>query len=62
MRSPCLQVASASFEIREEFGAAFDATFASRISGADKLYSRIIPERNSEDQRLVHRQALAGML
>ena len=49
-------------EIREEFGAAFDEIFTSRISDADELYARIIPERNNDDQRLVQRQAIAGML
>ena len=44
------------------FGTAFDKTFVSRIADADELYDRIIPERSSEDERRVHRQALAGML
>ena len=39
-----------------------DQIFASRISDADEFYQRISPATLSEDQRRVHRQALAGML
>jgi hypothetical protein len=41
---------------------AFDAVFQHRISDADEFYQRITPESLNEDQRRVHRQALAGML
>jgi Glycosyl hydrolase family 63 C-terminal domain len=41
---------------------AFDETFAARIADADEFYKRITPESLSEDERRVHRQALAGML
>ena len=44
------------------FGSAFDASFAARLADADEFYERIAPRSLSEDQRLVHRQALAGML
>ena len=40
----------------------FDQTFASRLADADEFYHRITPESLTEDQRRVHRQALAGML
>jgi len=40
----------------------FDKTFASRIAEADEFYARITPKSLTEDQRRVHRQALAGML
>jgi hypothetical protein len=40
----------------------FDQTFAGRIAEADEFYQRITPRALSEDQRRVHRQALAGML
>jgi hypothetical protein len=40
----------------------FEATFAKRIADADEFYARITPPSLSEDQRRVHRQALAGML
>ena len=34
----------------------------SRIADADEFYGRIAPKSLTEDQRRVHRQALAGML
>jgi hypothetical protein len=40
----------------------FETIFAARIADADELYKRITPASLNEDQRLVHRQALAGML
>ena len=46
----------------EPFGAGFDAAFAARIAEADEFYERITPRSLGEDERRVHRQALAGML
>ncbi len=40
----------------------FDKTFAVRITEADEFYDRVTPRNLSEDERRVHRQALAGML
>ena len=40
----------------------FDKTCKSRIADADEFYDRISPKSLTEDQRRVHRQALAGML
>ncbi|HEY2022781.1 MGH1-like glycoside hydrolase domain-containing protein [Paraburkholderia sp.] len=40
----------------------FENIFNDRIAEADAFYKRITPESLSEDQRRVHRQALAGML
>ncbi len=40
----------------------FDGIFKSRITDADEFYQRITPNSLNEDQRRVHRQALAGML
>jgi hypothetical protein len=40
----------------------FDKVFASRIADADEFYARITPKSFDDDARLVHRQALAGML
>src|ERR1700758_80216 len=40
----------------------FDKIFAARVSDADEFYDRITPPSLSEDERRVHRQALAGML
>jgi hypothetical protein len=40
----------------------FDSTLASRLADADEFYDRITPKSLSEDERRVHRQALAGMM
>ncbi len=40
----------------------FDQTFSVRLSEANEFYDRITPASLSEDERRVHRQALAGML
>jgi hypothetical protein len=40
----------------------FDEIFTSRIADADEFYQRITPAALTEDERRVHRQALAGML
>jgi len=42
--------------------AGFGETFAARLADAHEFYDRITPESLSEDERRVHRQALAGML
>ncbi|MGB3552927.1 MAG: hypothetical protein WA993_19770 [Candidatus Binatus sp.] len=46
---------------KDPFGG-FEKTFNSRIADADEFYERISPNSLNEDQRRVHRQALAGML
>jgi hypothetical protein len=40
----------------------FNETFAARLADAEEFYDRITPRSLSEDERRVHRQALAGML
>jgi hypothetical protein len=40
----------------------FDTIFAARLADADEFYARVTPNALSDDERLVHRQALAGML
>jgi hypothetical protein len=40
----------------------FDKVFKTRIAEADEFYARITPRKLTDDERLVHRQALAGML
>jgi hypothetical protein len=40
----------------------FEVVFKKLIGDADEFYDRIIPQSLNEDQRLIHRQALAGML
>src|SRR5271163_4156505 len=42
--------------------ATFDKIFAERIADNEEFYERITPKTLSEDERRVHRQALAGML
>jgi len=44
------------------FGKAFDATFDQRRHEADEFYHAISPPKLSADERMVMRQALAGML
>jgi mannosylglycerate hydrolase MGH1-like protein len=45
-----------------KFGAAFEKAFRQRHLDADEFYERIAPRSLNEDERRVHRQALAGML
>ena len=40
----------------------FDAIMATRLADADEFYDRITPRSLGDDERRVHRQALAGML
>src|SRR4051794_25018119 len=42
--------------------ATFDKIFGARLADADEFCKRITPQSLSEDERRVHRQALAGML
>jgi len=44
------------------FGAPFEEALRQRILDADEFYDRITPRSLGEDERRVHRQALAGML
>ena len=44
------------------FGAPFEEALRQRLLDADEFYERITPRSLGEDQRRVHRQALAGML
>ncbi len=41
---------------------AFDKVFDNRLADANEFYERITPKNLTEDERRVHRQALAGML
>ncbi len=45
-----------------KFGAAFETALGLRVFDADEFYDRITPRSLGEDERRVHRQALAGML
>jgi hypothetical protein len=40
----------------------FEEIFAARLADADEFYMRIAPHSLTDDERRVHRQALAGML
>jgi len=40
----------------------FEATFAARLADTEEFYARVTPASLNEDQSLVHRQAIAGML
>ena len=40
----------------------FEKVFAQRLSDANEFYDRITPKNLTEDEKRVHRQALAGML
>ncbi len=44
------------------FGPEFDAVLASREAEADEFYAEVIPATASADERLVARQAFAGMI
>jgi hypothetical protein len=46
----------------QPFGNGFEETIALRLAEADEFYDRITPQSLTEDERLVHRQALSGML
>ncbi|MFC0397892.1 MGH1-like glycoside hydrolase domain-containing protein [Paraburkholderia rhizosphaerae] len=51
----------ASERLDNAFGG-FDKIFDQRVAQADAFYRRITPNSLTDDQRRVHRQALAGML
>jgi hypothetical protein len=57
-----LRSAALAEPLGEPFGEDFDATIAARLADADEFYERITPDSLNEDERRVHRQALAGML
>ena len=48
--------------VSQDLGTEFEATFDARIADADDFYRRIAPPSLSEDEKRLHRQALAGML
>jgi hypothetical protein len=48
--------------ISEPLSLSFDQIFAARIREADEFYDSLAPKSLSKDQRLVMRQALAGLL
>ncbi|HET9216912.1 MAG TPA: glucosidase [Terriglobia bacterium] len=60
--SSVIRLALSANSEKDAFGKGFDSTFATRLADADEFYNRITPASLSEDERLVHRQALSGML
>ena len=59
--SKTVRVRLAAARVDDAFGG-FEQTFTSRIADADEFYDRISPTSLNDDERRVHRQALAGML
>ncbi len=59
--SETVRLRLAATKSKDAFGD-FEKVFNSRIADADEFYDRIVPNSLNEDQRRVHRQALAGML
>jgi hypothetical protein len=59
--SQTIRLRLANGQVADAFGG-FDKVFEGRIGDADEFYARITPSSLSEDERRVHRQALAGML
>jgi hypothetical protein len=57
-----IRVRLCSAGTRNSVGEDFDETIAKRLFDADEFYERITPRSLNDDQRRVHRQALAGML
>ncbi|MFA6102033.1 MAG: hypothetical protein WCV67_05730 [Victivallaceae bacterium] len=58
-RTVCLRLSSSPLDNAFKD---FKEIFESRIRDADEFYQRITPKSLNEDERRVHRQALAGML
>jgi hypothetical protein len=59
--SQTVRLRLAAARVDKAFGD-FEGIFKSRIADADEFYDRITPTSLNEDERRVHRQALAGML
>jgi len=53
---------SSTIETAVSFGPEFDATFARRIAEADEFYAPLAAAEVSDDERMVQRRALAGLL
>jgi hypothetical protein len=58
----CLRLAAEGEAPGQPFGAAFDRVFAERVREADAFYAARIPQNLSPDERLIARQAYAGLL
>ena len=58
----CLRLHSDDSAPEQPFGTMFDRVFEERIREADTFYAARIPENISKDERLIVRQAYAGLL
>jgi hypothetical protein len=58
----CLRLSAEGEASARPFGAAFDRVFAERIREADAFYAARIPQNLSPDERVIVRQAYAGLL
>jgi hypothetical protein len=61
-RTSAISLRLSNAHLTAPFGAAFDATFATRKAEADAFYARITPYEMSDDMRNIQRQAFAGLL
>ena len=59
--SKSVRLRLAAARMKDAFGG-FDRILKRRVADADEFYERITPGSLNEDQRRVHRQALAGLL
>ena len=59
--STTVRLRLAATRIDDAFGG-FEQIVDSRVADTDEFYERITPHALNEDERRVHRQALAGML
>src|SRR5207253_2791221 len=57
-----LRLSDLKSQIATPFGAEFDKIFAQRIREADEFYNEKIPATLAPEQKLIARQAYAGML
>jgi hypothetical protein len=53
---------SGNKDLSDPFGIDFETVFANRISEADEFYENLAPKNLTADQKLIQRQAYAGML
>ncbi|HKE92843.1 MAG TPA: hypothetical protein VKB34_00940, partial [Povalibacter sp.] len=60
--SEVIELRLSAGKVAGPFGAAFEQVFRQRLFDADEFYDRIAPKSLNEDERRVHRQAIAGML
>jgi hypothetical protein len=57
-----LRLSDAELKTADPFSADFEKTFTTRKKEADEFYATVIPDKLTDDSKLVMRQALGGML